>query len=60
MTTEKNVAEISSEIEEKKEKLYELRIQMYCNEMKDISQIKKTRKEIARLLTVQNSGKGND
>ncbi|MGE4169308.1 MAG: 50S ribosomal protein L29 [Candidatus Margulisiibacteriota bacterium] len=55
MTKKKAVQEsnetVASKIEETEKKLIQLRIDLLKNELKDVSQFKKLRKEIARMRT---------
>lgn len=53
MTKTNTIEDIPAAIEEKRNQLQDLRVQLYTNELKDVSQIRKTKKEIARLLTQQ-------
>lgn len=45
--------ELADTLEDLKEAMYRLRIQHATGELKDTSQFKKTKRDIARVLTVQ-------
>lgn len=53
--TEKPEEELQKLLEEKREKLRQLRFSLAGGKIKNISEIRKTRKEIARILTLLNS-----
>ena len=49
-----SVEELKEKIKEKKQMLLELRFSAVSNELKDNSQLKKTKKDVARILTCIN------
>jgi ribosomal protein L29 len=52
--------EIDAHIKQKQKELFDLRIKMATNELKNVSELGKTRKTIARLLTYKNMPKQNN
>jgi large subunit ribosomal protein L29 len=48
---EKTIKDLECDLEEKKKALTKLRFQLVANELKDNTQISKTRKDIARIKT---------
>jgi len=50
-----NDEEVSLEIDRLRKRMYELRTQKVTDKIEDTSQFKKTRRDIARLLTEQRS-----
>lgn len=54
-STNKNKEELSLQYKDLKSKLFKLNFDLVANKLKDISQIKKTKKDIARLLTALNN-----
>jgi large subunit ribosomal protein L29 len=51
-TRDRGTEELRKEVEDKRRHLFDLRSQAVTEKLEDPSQLKKTRKEIARILTI--------